>query len=122
MVRLILLSIMIVILIGTLGIDVSAGAVENKQQQTGRDASLKLTNEPLFQILNINNIWWWLKFNGESAHSRNDDSGIYYPRGMIWCIYKDGIKWSGRAYMDEAYTQPASSKGYASAGTITTLD
>jgi hypothetical protein len=67
----------------------------------------KPTGEPLFQILNINNLWWWMKNNGESSHSPNDDSGIYYPRGMVWCIYKDGIKWSGRAYMDEDFTQPA---------------
>lgn len=73
-----------------------------KEQRLAKSAS-----EPIYQLLNINNVWYWVENNGESAHSRSGDSGVYYPRGMVWCIYKDGVKWSSRCYTDAALTNPA---------------
>ena len=63
--------------------------------------------EPRYQILNINNLWTWVESNGESNHSPQGQSGMYYPRGTSWVVYKDGIKWGGKCYVDAEYTRPA---------------
>ena len=62
---------------------------------------------PQWSLLNINNLWFWLENNGEANHSPNGDNGTYFPRGMVWAIYKDGMKWGGKAYLDAAHTEPA---------------
>ena len=62
---------------------------------------------PQWSLLNINNLWFWLENNGEANHSPNGDNGTYFPRGMVWAIYKDGMKWGGSAYLDAAHTEPA---------------
>lgn len=59
------------------------------------------------QLLNINNMTTWFEKNGEANHSRKGDSGTYYPRGTAWVIYKDGIKWGGKCFLDAELTQPA---------------
>ena len=63
--------------------------------------------EPRYQILNINNLWTWVESNGESNHSPQGQSGMYFPRGTSWIIYKDGIKWGGKCYVDAEHTRPA---------------
>jgi hypothetical protein len=68
---------------------------------------LESTGSPHFQILNINNLWTWAESNGESNSSHKGDCGTYFPRGTSWVIYKDGIKWGGKCYVDEALTIPA---------------
>jgi hypothetical protein len=85
-------------------------AKEHPDKTTKRDWSRALhkpTDEPRFQILNINNLWTWMESNGESNHSPDGDNGTYYPRGTAWLIYKDGIMWGGKCYADEAMTTEA---------------
>lgn len=79
----------------------------DKDKRERDEALYKTMGTPHFQILNINNLWYWSKDNGESNHSPNGDNGTYFPRGMVWAIYKDGVKWGGKAYLDAEYTQPA---------------
>lgn len=67
----------------------------------------KPTGTPRYQILNINNIWTWIRSDGQSNHSPLADDGTYFPRGTGSSIYQDGIMWGGKAYLDAAYTQPA---------------
>jgi len=85
-------------------------AKEHPDKTTKRDWSRALhkpTDEPRYQILNINNLWTWMESNGESNHSPDGDNGTYYPRGTAWLIYKDGIMWGGKCYTDEAMTSGA---------------
>ena len=82
-------------------------APEEEKGKIEDDRLAKASSEPLYTLLNINNVWHWLEVDGESGHSRNGDNGTYFPRGMVWVIYHDGIKWAGRCYTDEAMTTPA---------------
>ena len=88
-------------------VDSFAQKKHNKKEWESGLRLNKPTGEPRYQILNINNLWTWVKSNGESNHSPDDDSGLYYPRGKCWVIYKDGIKWGGKCYLDAGYSQPA---------------
>lgn len=109
--RTIIISLLAVVLLIVMAVGSSSfarEAPEKEKKLTKNKVFLSPTgDDPALSLLNINNMTYWVKFNGESAHSRNDDSGIYFPRGMVWCIYKDGIKWSGRCYLDEDMTIPA---------------
>ncbi len=62
---------------------------------------------PLYQILNINNIWTWARADGYQNHSPSGNDGAYFPRGTSWVIYQDGLVWGGKAYLDAELTQPA---------------
>jgi hypothetical protein len=78
--------------------------------KTKRDWGAKLykpTGTPRYQILNINNLWTWARSDGQSNHSPSGDNGTFFPRGTAFLIYQDGIMWGGKAYVDEAKTQPA---------------
>jgi len=94
-----------VFLFGMLGTVFAREAPKNDKHSM--DYLNKPTGEPRYQLLNINNMWFWMESNGEASHSRGGDSGTYFPRGMVWCIYKEGIKWSGRCYTDADFTQSA---------------
>lgn len=78
-----------------------AGEKERNQQ-----ALSKPTGTPRYQILNINNIWTWIRNDGQSNHSPIADDGTYFPRGTGSAIYQDGIMWGGKVYLDPNYTQP----------------
>ncbi|MCG3155704.1 MAG: hypothetical protein DKINENOH_02312 [bacterium] len=78
-----------------------AGEKERNQQ-----ALSKPTGTPRYQILNINNIWTWIRNDGMSNHSPIADDGTYFPRGTGSAIYQDGIMWGGKVYLDPNYTQP----------------
>jgi hypothetical protein len=100
---LILSLVAAVFLLGMVGSIFAKEAPEKDRQMMMDNELAKPMGEPRYQLLNINNMWYWMENNGESNHSRAGDSGTYYPRGTVWCIYKDGIKWSGRVYTDENY-------------------
>jgi hypothetical protein len=103
-----ILMLAAVIILGLLaGSVLYAREAPEEEKKMKEDRLAKVSSEPRWQILNINNLWHWAENNGESAHSRGGDSGTYFPRGQVWCIYKDGIKWSSRCYVDEALTTPA---------------
>ncbi len=71
------------------------------------DSFKKGLGTPTYQILNINNLWTWMRADGQSNHSPTGDDGAYYPRGTKWVIYQDGFVWGGKAYLDAGFTQPA---------------
>ena len=50
-----------------------------------------LTDNPERTMVNIGNWGYWIKDNGESAHTPGGDSGGIYPRGTAAAIYLDGI-------------------------------
>lgn len=78
-----------------------------KTERDWNRSLLKPTGEPRYQILNINNLWTWLRCDGLSNHSPLGDNGTYFPRGTAWLIYEDGIMWGGKCYTDDAKTQSA---------------
>ncbi len=49
-------------------------------------------------IVNIGNWTYWLKYDGESAHTPDGQSGGIYPRGKAGMIYKDGLMWGAYLY------------------------
>jgi hypothetical protein len=67
----------------------------------------KPSGEPLYQILNINNLWTWARADGHSNHSPSGNDGVFFPRGTAFVIYQDGVMFGGKAYLDQALTQPA---------------
>lgn len=73
--------------------------------KTNRTRSLnRIAGTPRYQILNINNIWTWMRADGQSNHSPTGDDGSYFPRGTRWVIYQDGFMWGGKAYLDANHT------------------
>jgi len=58
---------------------------------------LKQSNrdKPIRTLLNINNISSWIRNDGQSAHSPDNNSGAFYPRGTAAVIYQDGVLWGG---------------------------
>jgi hypothetical protein len=68
-----------VILFGMLGTVFAREAPKNDKHSM--DYLNKPTGEPRYQLLNINNMWFWQESNGEASHSRGGDSGTYFPRG-----------------------------------------
>ncbi len=68
----------------------------------------KITGKPQWQILNINNITTWTKYDGNSNHSPGGDNGVYYPVGTGNVVYEDGFIWGGQFYLDAAKTQQPS--------------
>jgi hypothetical protein len=65
----------------------------------------KITGKPQWQILNINNITTWTKYDGNSNHSPGGDNGVFYPVGTGNVVYEDGFIWGGQFYLDAARTQ-----------------
>lgn len=60
-----------------------------------------------YALLNINNLTSWLRNNGISNRSPQNNFGSRFPRGTANVVYQDGFVWGGKAYVDAARTQPA---------------
>lgn len=101
-----LLTILVVVF-GFLSSTVIGAAIPDKNNRQKDKSLMKPTGEPLYQILNINNITTWMRADGQQNHSPTGDNGSYYPRGTKWVIYQDGFVWAGKAYLDAGLTQPA---------------
>ena len=65
----------------------------------------KVEGNPEYQILNINNITTWTRYDGESNHSPGGDNGVYYPVGTGNVVYEDGFIWGGKIFLDAAKTR-----------------
>lgn len=65
----------------------------------------KITGNPKYQILNINNITTWTRYDGESNHSPSGDNGVYYPIGTGNVVYEDGFVWGAKVFLDAAKTR-----------------
>ncbi len=50
-----------------------------------------LADNPERSLVNIGNWGYWMRDNGESAHTPSGSSGGIYPRGTVAAIYLDGI-------------------------------
>ena len=78
--RTIIISLLAVVLLIVMAVGSSSfarEAPEKEKKLTKNKVFLSPTgDDPALSLLNINNMTYWVKFNGESAHSRNDDSGI----------------------------------------------
>ena len=54
-----------------------------------------LADDPERSLVNIGNWGYWIRDNGESAHTPSGDSGGIYPRGTAAAIYLDGVLLGG---------------------------
>lgn len=97
---------LILVVLVALG-NLSVTAVENPEKGKSPKNFYKPTGKPEYQILNINNLWTWMRYDGQQNHSPTGDDGCYFPRGTKWVIYQDGFVWAGKAYLDPNFTQPA---------------
>jgi len=73
-------------------------AADNPEDMSGNQTGLaKTTGTPNATLLNINNVAYWVRSNGISAHDPNTNaSGVYFPRGVgAGVIYTDGLVWGG---------------------------
>src|SRR3989304_5116521 len=61
---------------------------------------LKTTGTPQYQVLNINNLTTWARYDGHSNHSPGGDDGLIFPKGTGSVIYQDCVAWGGKAYLD----------------------
>ncbi len=86
-------------------------AREKSDDAAAKNASntqlLKIAGEPLYQILNINNLVTWMAANGISNHTPKGDNGVFFPRGTTYTVYQDGIMWGGKCYTDQDMTKSA---------------
>jgi hypothetical protein len=97
-----------VLLVGVLFWTTSSLAdVPDKTNRERTQSALRVAGTPRYQILNINNIWTWMRSDGQSNHSPTGDDGAYFPRGTRWVIYQDGFMWGGKAFLDANHTLPA---------------
>lgn len=55
-----------------------------------------------YQILNINNLWTWATYDGQTK-----GFGTYFPRGTTWTTYVYGFIFGSKAFVDSNKTQPA---------------
>ncbi len=79
-----------------------AGEKQDRQQSLS-----KITGDPRWQILNINNFTTWARNDGQSNHTPRGIDGGLFPRGTRTLIYQDGLMWGGKCYVDAALTIPA---------------
>ena len=84
---------------------------EKKRSERAEPGSLLTTNgAPAYSILNINNLTTWVRYDGISNFSPSSNNGLYYPRGTGNLVYKDGIVWGAKVFLDSAHTIPPSSQ------------
>ena len=67
----------------------------------------KTSGVPTFQILNINNLYTWQRYDGESNHDPAGGDGVYYPVGTGNVVYEDGMVFGGKQFLDAARTVPS---------------
>jgi len=79
-----------------------------KLSTRGRESLLTTSGTPRYSILNINNLTTWARYDGLSNFSPSSDNGLYYPRGTGNIVYKDGIVWGAKVFLDSAHTIPPS--------------
>lgn len=69
-------------------------------------------------LININNMSYWFKHDGESAHNPlNSNSGVTFPRSTDQIIYQDGMIWGGLVNDGDAQTLRVGGQTYA-VGTV----
>ena len=73
----------------------------NKKAQT--QSLSKVTGTPQYQILNINNLTTWCRYDGVSNFSPTNQ-GLFYPVGTGNVVYEDSYVFGGRIYTNAAYT------------------
>jgi hypothetical protein len=66
----------------------------------------KVAGSPQYQILNINNITTWTRYDGVSNFSPSNDDGVYYPVGTGNVVYEDGFQFGGKIFTNAALTTP----------------
>ncbi|MGH7493475.1 MAG: T9SS type A sorting domain-containing protein [bacterium] len=98
------LCILLVLGMGSLTMAKERPAGERKDRQQSLS---KITGEPRWQILNINNFTTWARNDGQSNHTPRAIDGGLFPRGTRTLIYQDGLMWGGKCYVDAALTIPA---------------
>lgn len=67
----------------------------------------KTTGDPHFQLLDINNLTAWQRYDGESAHDPAGNPGVVYPVGTGQVVYEDGIVFGSKQFLDAARTLPS---------------
>lgn len=85
---------------------VSAQEVEKSASARRSQALMKSAGNPVYTLLNINNVTAWTRADGQSAHSPKADDGVYFPRGTGSVIYQDCLMWGGKVFTDPVFSQP----------------
>ena len=85
---------------------VAVGAEKPGSGKNDRQSLGKISGDPKWQILNINNITTWGRSDGESNHSPGGDNGVFYPIGTGNVVYEDGIVFGSKPYLNAARTTP----------------
>ena len=65
----------------------------------------KTVGSPSYSILNIGGLTSWIRYDGINF-SPSSDNATYYPAHLGNVIYKDGLMWGGKAFLDAAHTIP----------------
>ncbi len=78
----------------------------DKKPGGGTPSLLKTTGTPEYSMFNVNNIASWFRSDGQQAFTPSNQSGVYFPRGTSTVIYKDGLIWGGKPFLDAAHTRP----------------
>ena len=73
--------------------------------KTQANSLSKVTGNPQYQILNINNLVTWMRADGESNHSPAGGVGVTYPVGTAGVVYEDGFEWGAKIFLDAAKTK-----------------
>jgi len=73
--------------------------------KTQANSLSKVTGNPQYQILNINNLVTWMRADGESNSSAAGGVGVTYPVGTAGVVYEDGFEWGAKVFLDAAKTR-----------------
>ena len=89
------------VLVGVvLGSTVRADEPPDEKGKRGQSL-LKTTGTPHFQLLNVGNLYYFYRDNGNGAFPPSaTGDGVVFPRvgvgGAPSCIYEDGLMWGGK--------------------------
>lgn len=61
-----------------------------------KESFRQLNGSPFYTLFNINNVAAWYAANGEQEHSREGNSGAYFPKGTSTAIFSSGLLWGGK--------------------------
>ncbi|MCB0267461.1 MAG: T9SS type A sorting domain-containing protein [Calditrichaeota bacterium] len=64
-------------------------------QKVGQKISKTSQTEAIITMSNISNWQYWMRVDGRSAHTPDDNSGGIYPANTAAVIYQDGFVWGG---------------------------
>ena len=61
-----------------------------------------------YTVWNVNNIAGWIRKDGQSAHTPDENFGAFYPRLTAGVVYQDGLVWGGKVTQSHFSGNPGS--------------